>query len=144
MRARLINEGSNILRPRSREEIEQAFDGIPPQKAFDKAVDIVYLSKIKELINNPEVDIHKHDDKALRWSAHNGHTEVVKVLLDAGADVHARSDEALKGAAMNGRLEVVKLLLDAGADVHAGNDAALWWALHDGHTEVVNLLKKYM
>lgn len=35
------------------------------------------------------VDVHARDDQALRWASEKGHTEIVKILLQAGADVHA-------------------------------------------------------
>jgi ankyrin repeat protein len=49
----------------------------------------------------------------------DGHTETVKLLLDAGADVHVAKDQALRWASGNGHTEVVKALLDAGANVRA-------------------------
>ena len=47
-------------------------------------------------------------------------------------------------AAQHGYTEIVKLLLNAGANVHADNNSALQDALKNGHIEVVDLLKKYM
>ena len=62
-----------------------------------------------------------------RWSAlmiasHDGHTEVVKLLLDKGAQVNMQGKDggsALMIASQNGHTEVVKLLLDKGAQVDA-------------------------
>jgi ankyrin repeat protein len=51
-------------------------------------------------------------------------------------------DYALKWASINGHTEIVKLLLEHGADVHAENDWALRWAYYYGHTEIVKLLTK--
>jgi ankyrin repeat protein len=33
-------------------------------------------------------NIHAHNDYALRWSAQNGHLEVVHYLIDQGADIN--------------------------------------------------------
>ncbi|KAF8462145.1 hypothetical protein BDZ91DRAFT_646409, partial [Kalaharituber pfeilii] len=56
---------------------------------------------------------------ALQETSSNGHIEIVKLLLAAGADVNAEgglSNTALRGASSNGYIEIVKLLLAAGAD----------------------------
>ena len=96
------------------------------------------------------MDINKLNEKladskeaALRWASRNGHTEIVKLLLEAGADVHAKNDGPLRLASENGHTEVVKLLLDAGTNFHADNKA-LRWARRKGHTEVVKLLKAHI
>ena len=75
-----------------------------------------------------------------------GHLEVVRLLLEAGADKDAANTDgstALFFAAQNGHLEVVRLLLEAGADKDAA-DTDGWTALHiaaqEGHLEVVRLL----
>ena len=77
-------------------------------------------------------------------ASHNGHTEIVKLLLDARANVHADDDYALRIASYYGNTEVVKLLLDAGANVHADNDYALRLASEKGHTEIVKILKDHI
>jgi len=87
--------------------------------------------------------VHARDDYSLRWASYNGHAEVVKTLLDAGADAHADNDYSLRWASCNGHAEVVKTLLDAGADAHADNNWALQWASRNGHAEVVKLLKQH-
>lgn len=49
-----------------------------------------------------------------------GHLEMVKFLLDAGADQEHKTDEmhtALMEASMDGHVEVARLLLDHGAQV---------------------------
>ncbi len=45
------------------------------------------------------------------WASKNGHTEVVKLLLEYGAGVHTGYGEYLRWASENGHTEVVKLLL---------------------------------
>ena len=49
-----------------------------------------------------------------------GHLEMVKFLLEAGADQEHKTDEmhtALMEASMDGHVEVARLLLDSGAQV---------------------------
>merc|ERR1719359_514005 len=52
-----------------------------------------------------------------------GQTEVVQLLVDAGADVNQEDDEAgehtaLMLAAIHGRIEIVMILVAAGGDVN--------------------------
>jgi hypothetical protein len=86
---------------------------------------------------------------ALMAAAGNGHTELVKLLIDKGADMNAiwpgwsNGVTALMIAAYNGHTEVVKLLLDKGADVDVKNPygmTALIYAAIHGHTEIARLL----
>lgn len=76
------------------------------------------------------------------------HTEVVKILLEAGADVNIGdmfNDTALMLAAGSGCIETVKILLEAVADVTTKNwkgKTALMIAKDSGHTRIVNLLKE--
>lgn len=63
-----------------------------------------------------------YDAAALHAASQNGHAEIVRLLLAAGADVNAKGDDevtALHAASQNGHVEIVKLLLAAGADVDA-------------------------
>lgn len=69
--------------------------------------------------------------------AKNGHVQLVKLCLTAGADIHANSDRALRWAYANGHLPVVKYLVKAGANISALNyDAVFWARLHD-HLQVI-------
>jgi ankyrin repeat protein len=59
------------------------------------------------------------NESLIFWAIHEGHTEVVAVLLQAGVSVGIRnshSSTALLMAVMGGHSKIVKLLLDAGAD----------------------------
>jgi len=59
-----------------------------------------------------------HGQTALMWAAAEGHAEVVRLLIEAGADLNAADKEgttALILATLNGHLDVAALLLDAGA-----------------------------
>jgi len=83
---------------------------------------------------------------ALGWTAVEGHTEVVKVLLDNKADVNARltnDGTPLHIASYNGHTQVTQLL-DNKADVNASTHIEGITPLHitawKGRTEVVKLL----
>jgi peptide-methionine (S)-S-oxide reductase len=89
---------------------------------------------------------------ALAWAAQYGHTDVVRLLLDAGEDpdrhnppgAHAHSTP-LHQAALAGHLPVVRLLVDRGArrdirdTIHDGT--ALQWAEYAGRADVVEFLR---
>ncbi|MBZ4322124.1 ankyrin repeat domain-containing protein [Streptomyces huiliensis] len=88
---------------------------------------------------------------ALYAAAVNGHTELVRLLLEAGAAPDAESAGAgsegtpLCAAACWGHVGTVRLLLAHGADPGLREEdgtgwAPLDWALHGGHEETVRVL----
>ena len=64
-------------------------------------------------------------DTPLHWSCHNGHVEVVEMLLDAGADIEADEINCYGGKPLQWASEkqtaVVRLLLARGAQVDSQN-----------------------
>ncbi len=94
------------------------------------------------LLLSKNLDIHTNQDEPLRWASRNGHTNLVKHLLQIGADIHANTDEPLRWGSKNGKLGVVKCLVEAGADVNANNDVALRWGSKYGKLDVVKYLMK--
>lgn len=64
-------------------------------------------------------------DTPLHWSSHNGHTEIVTMLLDAGADIEADEINCYGGKPLHWASEhephIVKLLLARGANVNSVN-----------------------
>jgi uncharacterized protein len=84
---------------------------------------------------------------ALTGAVANGHTEIVKWLLETAADPNYRYGPGyspLLTAAANGHLEIVKLLLAHGADLHAvSNDgrSALALASERNHPAVAEHLQ---
>ena len=89
-------------------------------------------------------------DKTLLNAAKEGNTELINLLIAAGADVNKVhgwwifSDTPLTGAAVNGKAESIKCLLQApGIDVHKMDktgSTALYWAAYHGYTECVKIL----
>ena len=64
------------------------------------------------------------DQTPLIIAAFNGCTDIVRMLLDAGADIGHRNDQgenALISASQEGNIDVVKVLLYAGADKNQPN-----------------------
>ncbi len=65
---------------------------------------------------------------ALMWAAADGHTEVVELLIKAGADIRATLPDSgftpFFFAARNGRTDVVRALLKAGIGRERGDGAA--------------------
>lgn len=67
-------------------------------------------------------------------------------LIKAGADIELGASTPLMEAAQEGHLELVRYLLQAGANVHAQTqtgDTALAYACENGHTDVADLLLEY-
>ncbi|KAJ4355474.1 uncharacterized protein N0V89_003490 [Didymosphaeria variabile] len=74
-------------------------------------------------------------------AASNGHTSVVKSLLEKGADVHATaSRNSLYGAARKGYMDTTRVLLDAGMDPNTGDTPPLFGAIESEHEGIFRLL----
>jgi ankyrin repeat protein len=85
---------------------------------------------------------------ALYGAARNGHTEVVKYLLDQGAAIDTKGffgGTGLHWAAINGHRETVELLIARGANLELRdeqfNSTPEGWAAEGGHAEIVDLLR---
>lgn len=79
----------------------------------------------------------------LHEAARMGHTDVVQVLLDAGADVYLQDKKyatALDIALEKGYIEIAKILSDAGGYINKHIDYVLESAVSNGNTELVKFL----
>ncbi len=84
----------------------------------------------------------RYDQTPLMFAAQQGHIEIVKILLDAGADLNVtdtfyRSVTALSAAANKGHAEIVKLLLEKGSK---GKETALYIGVQEGRAQVVKVM----
>lgn len=83
---------------------------------------------------------------ALGMASASGHSEVVKVLLEAGVNTHAESGyhgNSFIIASVMKRMDVMQILLDHGADVNAhtnGKGTALVASAMHGDEDVVGML----
>ena len=117
-----------------------------------KEVIAVGIPKFVKKMIEKGFDPSVNDNFAIRFASQNGHTKVVKVLLDdPRVDPSADNNWAIRFASENGHIEVVKLLLErsifnigfrsaAMVDPSAKNNYAIRWASSNGHCEVVKLL----
>ena len=91
------------------------------------------LKDVQEMleVTDPPLDLNYKDDTmsnntALHVAAANGHTEIVKMLLDSGRvllnELNEFGNTPLHYAALNGKADIVNLLLDHKADVNIKNE----------------------
>ena len=101
------------------------------------------IDVVKELLEKG-VDPSAEDDEAIRVAAENGHTEVVRRLLDDNrVDPAAMDNYAIRVAAANNHPKVLELFLkldDDRVDPGAANNIAIGNAADNGFLEVVQLL----
>ena len=104
---------------------------------------------VRYLLCLPEVDVNlRNDDNktALQRAVDMNRTDIVHLLIDAGADVNTQNNEGhspLYVACKSGELDIVKMLVRAGAGVSvADNDGytCLMLAAWHGHTDIVRYL----
>ena len=103
-----------------------------------------YIDCVKFFIENGACVNSLNPDEEefpLVLAAVNGQTEIIKILLDAGADVNRKrfsGFSALTRASGAGHHETLKILLERGAAT--ATDEALEWAADGGHDKCLKLL----
>ncbi|KAF7557229.1 hypothetical protein G7Z17_g762 [Cylindrodendrum hubeiense] len=130
------------------------------------AAKVGLVSYSKELLENMEVDAQDIAGKTpLYWAASEGHAEVMRVLISAGAnpdqDDNISGLKPLHVAAMHNRHEAVTVLLEAGVSPLTGKtredpgrrcgnaptstgQTPLMYACHAGHLEAVEAFLPFL
>ncbi|MFZ2492063.1 MAG: ankyrin repeat domain-containing protein [Thermoanaerobaculia bacterium] len=105
--------------------------------ALMKAVNSNAIDKVRQLIAEG-VDVNELDsgrNAPLVMAAYKGHSEIVKLLLEAGADVGALDPDmkatALHAASYAGRTEAAKLLIAHHIEIDRQGPNNGYTALHD-------------
>jgi uncharacterized protein len=104
--------------------------------ALMKAVRKDDVAKVKALIaEGADVDELDGGDAPIVMAAYLGHTEIVRLLLEAKADVTAvdpgMQATALHAAAYAGRTDAAKLLIEHGIEIDRQGPKNGYTALHD-------------
>lgn len=94
-----------------------------------------------------DITATEYGRKAWMLAAEEGHTDVVKILIDDAREINERTGPlgytTLIEAALRGRVETIGYLIKRGADVNATSEfgeTALMHAAAGGHIKVVNIL----
>jgi len=108
------------------------------------------IETVKRLLDNG-ADVETRDSKfnssLLMWAAHEGHADILELLIQKGAIIDASKQDgqtALWFAAEKGQMETLEILVRNGADVNVigwEGDSALEVARKYGHQEVVDYLQ---
>jgi ankyrin repeat protein len=113
------------------------------EREFVAACENGNFQKVQELTAKG-VNIHVQRNNGLGWAAKKGFDKIVKHLIDAGANVRDNDGLVLQCPIQNGHTDVVELLLKAGALViEKGDVSFLGDAVHFNHLDIVKLLFKY-
>jgi len=106
------------------------------------------LLKVEELLGRPDCNVNGvfAGHTGLQAASQNGHLEVLRLLLRAGADLELEDkdgDQAVHHAAFGDEPGVMEVIAGAGADLNARNirrHTALHIAVNKGHVGVVKIL----
>ena len=119
------------------------------QACLSLAADYGHTETVRYLLCLPEVEVNYREvdgKTALHCAVRKNHSDVVQVLINAGADIDTkdnRENSPLHDACNNGLSDIVKMLVEAGAGVRAtDNDGhtCLILSAYFGHTETVRYL----
>jgi ankyrin repeat protein len=129
----------------------------PPPKTKTKnlaeAVSVGNVNDVKIFLQRDPEAIHQtgaNDMVPIQLAADYGHSEIIQLLLQAGADVNAPHVKVqatpLQYAAESGRLDAVRVLLAAHANINAVDNQGrtpLMWAAKKGQVPVIQELLQH-
>jgi uncharacterized protein len=126
-------------------------DWFPPDhpdeinKQLIEAIKEANVNRVLELLSKEAEPNAHYEDVPLLMAIQYGQTEIVKVLLEAGADPNYEDEDQytmLMFAASAGYLEIVRILVNKGAcvSVIGKGSSALSIAVQAGHQEIVEYL----
>lgn len=107
---------------------------------------VLKRSDVKDWINRKNYLLSLKGNSLLHEASHNGHLEVVQLLISSGADVKDTNKyrtTPLHEASRHGHKEVVQILLSAGADISCTDNVGcspLHWVSWYGPLEMVKYL----
>lgn len=128
-------------KPVLQEKLEKAIVGIG-LIPLSEAAALGKIEEVRKLL--PTADQESKND-ALRWASVQGHADVVRILLRAGANAEAPDELGYTPLIVAETPEVARLLLGAGANPEAtvmGKNAAEM-ARHLGHEETAKAIEQY-
>ena len=122
-------------------DVKTANDFISPTNAvFSRREFEAKYGEIHNLLNAADL-AQKDGTPLLAWAAKKGRTDIVKLLIEAGANVNVTNKNGstpLHIAADHGHTEIVKLLIEKEANVNMANKyglTPLYFAAQNGHTK---------
>jgi ankyrin repeat protein len=125
---RFTHHREKVTRKRSRDDAMQLDEILFEEMQNEELIQAVKdedLPSVRNLLRRgANVDFKgEYDRTSLHWACWNGHVEMVKELVSAGADIDAKDDEGWTPLhiASHDNLEICKSLVSAGADLHAVN-----------------------
>ena len=127
--ALLLEKGARPVQSESMDEDFARF--LTEAKIVSGTLDVEVVKQIDAFLKsgaNPNVTFDRgavDDMTPLRLSVVHGHTDLVRLLLQAGADVNVQNEygeTVLHQAAWQGHASIVALLLEQGADVNVQNE----------------------